>query len=153
MAEDKKAINLKRLKSLNPNKLRSLNTRFGESFDQSVKVPSDWKNDEHFYRRLMRDRKTGPIGDRLLRMLALQSSPGSGFGTREGRKMINKILYGNNTMDSQKPLNLKKLGSMNTQTMKKGGKVKAKKPRDGRIKKAKGRDGIAQRGKTRGRMR
>ena len=36
---------------------------------------------------------------------------------------------------------------------KKGGKVKAKKPRDGRIKKAKGRDGIAQRGKTRGRMR
>ena len=37
--------------------------------------------------------------------------------------------------------------------MKKGGKVKAKKPRDGRIKKAKGRDGIAQRGKTRGRMR
>ena len=37
--------------------------------------------------------------------------------------------------------------------MKKGGKVKAKKPRDGRIKKAKCRDGIAQRGKTRGRMR
>jgi hypothetical protein len=36
---------------------------------------------------------------------------------------------------------------------KKGGKVKAKKPRDGRIKKAKCRDGIAQRGKTRGRMR
>ena len=36
---------------------------------------------------------------------------------------------------------------------KKGGSVKAKKPRDGRIKKAKGRDGIAQRGKTRGRMR
>ena len=37
--------------------------------------------------------------------------------------------------------------------MKKGGKVKAKKPKDGRIKKAKCRDGIAQRGKTRGRMR
>ena len=36
---------------------------------------------------------------------------------------------------------------------KKGGKVKARKPRDGRIKKAKCRDGIAQRGKTRGRMR
>ena len=37
--------------------------------------------------------------------------------------------------------------------MKKGGKVKAKKPKDGRMKKAKCRDGIAQRGKTRGRMR
>ena len=36
---------------------------------------------------------------------------------------------------------------------KKGGKVKAKKPKDGRMKKAKCRDGIAQRGKTRGRMR
>ena len=37
--------------------------------------------------------------------------------------------------------------------MKKGGKVKARKPKDGRIKKAKCRDGIAQRGKTRGKMR
>jgi len=37
--------------------------------------------------------------------------------------------------------------------MKKGGQVKAKKPKDGRIKKAKCRDGIAQRGKTRGKIR
>ena len=101
----------------------------------------------------MRDRKTGSFGDKLLRLLALKSSAGSSFGGLEGRKMFNKILYGDNTMDSQKPLNLKKLGSMNTQTMKKGGKVKARKPKDGRIKKAKCRDGIAQRGKTRGRMR
>ena len=36
---------------------------------------------------------------------------------------------------------------------KKGGKVKAKKPKDGRMKKAKCRDGIAQRGKTRGKIR
>ena len=36
--------------------------------------------------------------------------------------------------------------------MKKGGKVKAKKPKDGRMKKAKCRDGIAQRGKTKGKM-
>ena len=153
MAEDKKAINLKKLKSLNPDKLRSLNTRFGESFDQSVNVPSNWKNDEQFYRRLMRDRKTGSFGDRLLRLLALKSSAGSSFGGLEGRKMFKGMLYGNNTIGSQKPLNIKKLGSINTQTMKKGGSVKAKKPRDGRIKKAKGRDGIAQRGKTRGRMR
>ena len=36
--------------------------------------------------------------------------------------------------------------------MKKGGKVKAKKPKDGRMKKAKCKDGIAQRGKTKGKM-
>ena len=36
---------------------------------------------------------------------------------------------------------------------KKGGKIKAKKPKDGRMKKAKCRDGIAQRGKTRGKVR
>ena len=36
--------------------------------------------------------------------------------------------------------------------LKKGGKVKAKKPKDGRMKKAKCRDGIAQRGKTKGKM-
>ena len=44
------------------------------------------------------------------------------------------------------------LGNFN-RGYKKGGKVKAKKPKDGRMKKAKCRDGIAQRGKTRGRMR
>jgi len=37
--------------------------------------------------------------------------------------------------------------------MKKGGQVKAKKPKDGRMKKAKCRDGIAQRGKTQGKIR
>ncbi len=149
MAEDKKAMNVKRLKSLNPNKLRSLNTRFGESFDQSVKVPSNWKNDEQFYRRLERDKMKGSPMDRLLRLF------GKGLASKspELRKAINKMMYGDNTLGSQKPLNIKKLGSMNAQTMKKGGKVKAKKPRDGRIKKAKCRDGIAQRGKTRGRMR
>ena len=149
MAEDKKAINLKKLKSLNPNKLRSLNTRFGESFDQSVNVPSNWKNDEQFYRRLERDKMKGSGMERLLRLVGKKIAEKS----PEGRKLMNKLMYGNNTIGSQKPLNIKKLGSMNTQTMKKGGKVKAKKSRDGRIKKAKCRDGIAQRGKTRGRMR
>ena len=149
MAEDKKAINLKKLKSLNPDKLRSFNTRFGESFDQSVNVPSNWKNDEQFYRRLERDKMKGSGLERLLRLFGRKMAEDS----PEGRKLMNTLMYGNNTIGSQKPLNIKKLGSMNTRTMKKGGSVKAKKPRDGRIKKAKGRDGIAQRGKTRGRMR
>jgi hypothetical protein len=43
--------------------------------------------------------------------------------------------------------NLQRIGGL-----KKGGKVKAKKPKDGRMKKAKCRDGIAQRGKTKGKM-
>ena len=142
MAEDKKAMNVKKLPSLN------VNTGV-QTPKAGVQIPSNWKNDEQFYRRLERDKMKGPPMERLARLFGRKIAEKS----PEGRKLINKLMYGDNAIDPQKPLNIKKLGSLNTRTMKKGGKVKAKKPRDGRIKKAKSRDGIAQRGKTRGRMR
>lgn len=133
MAEDKKAMNVKKLPSLNVNTGK-------QSSPTNVKK-----------RTMLGAGVSGPYGERLRSLdkvansyatnnpnnkflKAIRNSKAPGLGKKNSLYTIKKVLGPS-------------LG------MKKGGKVKAKKPRDGRIKKAKCRDGIAQRGKTRGRMR
>jgi len=132
MAEDKKAINLKKLKSLNPDKLRSLNVNTGKQSS-----PIDVKNGPYegslgSLGKIVHGFATNNPNNKFIK--AIRNSKDPGLGKKDSLYTMKKVLGPS-------------LG------MKKGGKVKAKKPRDGRIKKAKGRDGIAQRGKTRGRMR
>ena len=140
MAEDKKAINLKKLKSLNPDKLRSLNVNTGVT-SQSAKARY----------------KSPELYDSLNRIAQGTAKFKSGYIPPIFGKIMLATNFGADFDFGKLPRRTKSLnvntGKRSYTNMKKGGKVKAKKPRDGRIKKAKGRDGIAQRGKTRGRMR
>ena len=131
MAEDKKAINLKKLKSLNPDKLRSLNVNTGKQSS-----PTNVKK-----RTMLGAGVSGPRGERL----------------RSLGKILNR--YGTNNPDNKflkairnsKDPGLGKKDSLYTMKKVLGPSLGMKK--GGKVKKAKGRDGIAQRGKTRGRMR
>ena len=131
MAEDKKAINLKKLKSLNPDKLRSLNVNTGKQSS-----PTNVKK-----RTMLGAGVSGPYGERL----------------RSLGKILNR--YGTNNPDNKflkairnsKDPGLGKKDSFYTMKKVLGPSLGMKK--GGKVKKAKGRDGIAQRGKTRGRMR
>ena len=134
MAEDKKALNLNSQPNLNESRL---NLKTG------TQIPKAWYKNPALYDSLNQIAqgtakfKSGyipPIFGKI--MLATNFGADFDFGLPTRTKSLNV-----NT------------GKRSYTNMKKGGKVKAKKPRDGRIKKAKGRDGIAQRGKTRGRMR
>ena len=136
MAEDKKAMNIKELPSLNVN-----------TGKQSS--PIDVKNGPY-------EGSLGSLG-KIVHGIATNNPDNKFIKAIKNAKPINDGLpHATQRTDA---LN-KKAGLYTLKKilgpslgMKKGGKVKAKKPRDGRIKKAKCRDGIAQRGKTRGRMR
>ena len=111
MAEDKKAMNV--------NKLPSLNVNTGEQSSSTDVKNGPYTSGQH---------------DLSWFFKAVRNAKDPGLGKKDSLYTIKQVLGPS-------------LG------MKKGGKVKARKPKDGRIKKAKCRDGIAQRGKTRGKMR
>ncbi len=131
MAEDKKAINLKRLKSLNPNKLRSLNVNTGKQSS-----PTNVKK-----RTMLGAGVSGPYGERLRSLDKILNS-------YETNNPDNKFLK---AIRNSKDPGLGKKDSLYTMKKVLGPSLGMKK--GGKVKKAKGRDGIAQRGKTRGRMR
>ena len=142
MAEDKKAMNIKKLASLNVNTGK-------QSSPTNVKK-----------RTILGAGVSGSHGERLRSLDKVANSyatnnPNSKFLKAIRNSKDNGLPTGTQTPDPTGNDRLYKIKKMFGPSlgMKKGGKVKAKKPRDGRIKKAKSRDGIAQRGKTRGRMR
>ena len=132
MAEDKKALNLNSQPNLNES---SLNLETG------TQIPKAWYKDPGMYDALSQISQGGTGMPAIFGKLLLA------FPEKFTRTVTNP-----SSPKRTKALNVN-TGKRSYTNMKKGGKVKAKKPRDGRIKKAKGRDGIAQRGKTRGRMR
>jgi len=141
MAEDKKAMNVKKLPSLNVNTGK-------QSSPTNVKK-----------RTMLGAGVSGPYGERLRSLDKVANSYATNNPNNKFLKAIrnskdNGLPTGTQTSPNSNDTlyKIKKLLGPSL-GMKKGGKVKAKKPRDGRIKKAKCRDGIAQRGKTRGRMR
>ena len=131
MAEDKKAMNIKELPSLNVNTGK-------QSSPTNVKK-----------RTMLGAGVSGPYGKRLRSLDKILNSYGT---NNSGNKFLKAI---RNSKDNGLPTGTQTSPNSNDTLykikkvlgpslgMKKGGKVK----------KAKGRDGIAQRGKTRGRMR
>ena len=135
MAEDKKAMNIKKLPSLNVNTGK-------QSSPTNVKK-----------RTILGAGVSGPYGERLRSLDKILNS----YATNNPDNKFLKAIKNAKPINDGLPHATQRTDALNKKaglyTMKKllGPSLGMKK--GGKVKKAKGRDGIAQRGKTRGRMR